>query len=162
MSLLGRIARSKLGMTTALAGAALTGVATKAAPAGRDAAMDVAFGDPNADEYFLGRKLTPGSFFDASMGGNLVGGTVAGSGQDVSVGKGALVGGAAGALTGSIGTSMLGGNLKASLAVGAVGGVLGAVTGGSVGAARRISSGWNACVRNFWQLAWWSYRGVCR
>lgn len=142
MSLLGRIATSKLGMTTALAGAALTGVATKAMPAGRDAAMDVAFGDPNADEYFLGRKLTPGSFIDASM---------AGSGQNVSTGKGALVGGAAGALTGGIGTAMLGGNLKTSLAVGAVGGILGATTGASVGAARRISSGWSACIRSWWR-----------
>jgi len=64
-----RGATSRAGATGIVAGAAALGFASKAAPAARDAAMDVAFGDPNADETFLGRKLTPGAVADSMIPG---------------------------------------------------------------------------------------------
>jgi len=66
----GRASQTKAGMFAVIGGAAALGMATQAAPAARDAAMDVAFGDPNADTAFLGRKLTPGAMFDAVVPGD--------------------------------------------------------------------------------------------
>jgi len=66
-------ATSKPGMIGIIGGAAALGVASQAAPAARDAAMDVAFGDPNADTAFLGRKLTPGALIDATIPGSAAG-----------------------------------------------------------------------------------------
>ena len=60
-------ATTKVGAAAIIGGAATAGLAKNSAPAARDAAMDVAFGDPNADESFLGRKLTPGAVFDAAV-----------------------------------------------------------------------------------------------
>ena len=60
-----------------IGGAATAGILKEAAPAARDAAMEVAFGDPNADETFLGRKLTPGAVFDAAVPGEKAGANTA-------------------------------------------------------------------------------------
>ena len=76
-------ATSKAGTMGIVAGAAALGFASKAAPAARDAAMDVAFGDPNADETFLGRKLTPGAVADSMIPGGR-------SGTGAAVATGAL------------------------------------------------------------------------
>lgn len=66
-------ATTKVGAGAIIAGAVGAGIAKSAAPAARDAAMDVAFGDPNADETFLGRKLTPGALIDAKIPGGSAG-----------------------------------------------------------------------------------------
>lgn len=72
-------ATTKVGAGAIIAGAVGAGLAKSAAPAARDAAMDVAFGDPNADETFLGRKLTPGALFDAAIPGEKAGRNTAAS-----------------------------------------------------------------------------------
>ncbi len=66
-------ATTKVGAGTIIAGAVGAGIAKSAAPTARDAAMDVAFGDPNADETFLGRKLTPGVLIDSKIPGGSAG-----------------------------------------------------------------------------------------
>ena len=66
-------ATTKVGAGAIIAGAVGAGIAKSAAPAARDAAMDVAFGDPNADETFLGRKLTPGALIDSKIPGGSAG-----------------------------------------------------------------------------------------
>lgn len=66
-------ATTKVGAGAIITGAIGAGIAKNAAPVARDAAMDVAFGDPNADETFLGRKLTPGALIDAKIPGSAAG-----------------------------------------------------------------------------------------
>lgn len=68
-----RGATSKAGMIGIIGGAAAIGAGSQIAPAARDAAMDVAFGDPNADTAFLGRKLTPGAVVDSMAPGSAAG-----------------------------------------------------------------------------------------
>lgn len=109
-----RGATTKVGAAAIVGGAAVAGLAKTTAPAARDAALDVAFGDPNADETFLGRKLTPGAVFDATVPGskagrNTIGITGLGAGVGALVGRGfkgraigAVIGATAG-LAGSIG-----------------------------------------------------------
>jgi len=89
LSSLGRAATSKVGTAAIIGGAATAGFLKHTAPAARDAAMDVAFGDPNADESFLGRKLTPGLVMDAAAFGGGTGSKVVGTGL------GAVLGGVA-------------------------------------------------------------------
>jgi hypothetical protein len=80
-------------------GAAALGLTKVAGPTARDAAMDIAFGDPNADTTFLGRKLTPGAMFDAIVPGDSPGGDVIG--MSAGLGSiGALGGGLVGASMG--------------------------------------------------------------
>ncbi len=90
LSSLGRAATSKVGTAAIIGGAATAGFLKHTAPAARDAAMDVAFDDPNADESFLGRKLTPGAVFDAAAPGGRSGTAALGL-----MGAGAALGGAA-------------------------------------------------------------------
>lgn len=115
---LGRAVSSKPGMIGVMGVAAGAGLIGQTAPAMRDAAMDVAFGDPNADSAFLGRKLTPGAVADTmvpgartgtgalaiggltTLGGAAVGGLI-GSTRGIRGGiKGSLIGAAAGAMVG--------------------------------------------------------------
>ena len=114
-----KAATTRAGATMIVGGAAAAGLAGQVAPAARDAAMDVAFGDPNADTAFLGRKLTPGAIFDANVPGSESGrntmimtGGVAGIGSLIGGlargRKGALVGGAVGGTLGAIGSIAMG------------------------------------------------------
>ena len=98
-----KAATTKAGAAMIIGGAATAGFAGQVAPAARDAAMDVAFGDPNADTAFLGRKLTPGSVIDA----NLPGGR-SGTAAIAATGGGAVGGGLLGAAVGG----MLGKRIK--------------------------------------------------
>jgi len=75
MALLGSIgktlynaATSRAGAATIIGGAVGAGLYKTAARPAMDAAMDVAFDDPNADEKFIGEKLSPLIF-----GGGIVG-----------------------------------------------------------------------------------------
>lgn len=133
MSLLSNIGKSiyrgattKTGAGLIIGGAAMAGLAKNAAPAARDAAMDVAFGDPNADEAFLGRKLTPGAVFDASVPGSSSGrNTIAG------MGLGATLGGVVGGMS-----------------KGFKGGVIGAAFGATAGLAGGVAMGSGYISRN--------------
>jgi len=111
-------ATTKPGMIGIVGAAAGLGMASQVAPAARDAAMDVAFGDPNADTAFLGRKLTPGAVFDAAVPGSNAGRDAIGLAGGVG-----LIGGAIGALAGS--SRGLRGGLK--------GGLIGAAAGAALG-----------------------------
>jgi hypothetical protein len=133
-----KAATSKPGAGLIIGGAVTAGILKNAAPAARDAAMEVAFGDPNADESFLGRKLTPGSVFDAvapvTTGG---GGTAGAVGTVGAVGLGAGLGVAAGARLGGMIKNPAGSRLATkALRGGAIGGIVGAGLGAAaVGAA---------------------------
>jgi hypothetical protein len=120
-------ATTKPGMIGIVGGAAALGMASQVAPAARDAAMDVAFGDPNADTTFLGRKLTPGAVVDSMVPGGRSGTGALAIGGATTVG-GAAVGGLIGSFRGA----------KA----GFKGGLIGAAAGAALG---RSSCSW----------AWW-------
>jgi hypothetical protein len=77
MALLGSIgkslykgATSKLGATAIIGTAAATGMYQTAGQPAMDAAMDIAFDNPNADELFVGEKLSPLIFGGAAIGRN--------------------------------------------------------------------------------------------
>ena len=77
MALLGSIgkslykgATSKVGATAIIGGAAATGLYQTAGQPAMDAAMDVAFDNPNADELFVGEKLSPLVFGAGAVGRN--------------------------------------------------------------------------------------------
>lgn len=138
MALLGSLGKKMYGAATSKYGAAaiigaagVAGMYKTAARPAADAAMDVAFGDPNADEYFIGEKLSP-----MILGGGMIGGAanmarlaspqyyedfapVASPkvGLGVSGGLGALVGG------------VIGKGLKGKSIGGVVGGLAGAALG---------------------------------
>lgn len=108
-------ARTKTGAGLIIGGAAIAGLSKEAIPAARDAAMDVAFGDPNADESFLGRKLTPGAVFDAAVPGSHTGRNTIGA-MGLGGALGGLIGGRAkgfkgaafGAIAGLAGSAAMG------------------------------------------------------
>lgn len=81
-------ARAALGIGAI--GAIGAGVLGKAAPAARDAMLNTAFGDPDADTAFLGDKLSPSTLMN-NMKPAPVGGTAA-----AMMGVGAMVGGTLG------------------------------------------------------------------
>lgn len=64
---------SRMGMAGVGLGAAGLGLANSVAPAARDAAFDVALGDPNADVAFTGRKIDSRFLVGNAMGGPLGG-----------------------------------------------------------------------------------------
>lgn len=135
-----KAATSKVGATAIIGGAAIAGLSKQALPAARDAAMDVAFGDPNADESFLGRKLSPSSVFDAVAPGITGGpGTAGMVGTAGVVGLGAGLGTAAGAMLGNMIKNPAGSKLATkALRGGAIGGIVGAglglaAVGGAIG-----------------------------
>jgi hypothetical protein len=135
-----KAATSKVGAATIIGGAAIAGLSKQALPAARDAAMDVAFGDPNADESFLGRKLSPSSVFDAVAPGITGGpGTAGMVGTAGVVGLGAGLGTAAGAMLGNMIKNPAGSKLATkALRGGAIGGIVGAglglaAVGGAIG-----------------------------
>lgn len=68
-----RVGSSRAGLAAIGIGAFGLGVANKAAPAARDAAFDVAFNDPNADEKFVGRKLNTRFLLGEAIGGPIGG-----------------------------------------------------------------------------------------
>jgi hypothetical protein len=121
-----RGATTKTGAGLIIGGAAMAGLAKNAAPAARDAALDVAFGDPNADESFLGRKLTPGAVFDATVPGSSSGRNTIGA-----MGLGAAVGG------------FIGGKGR-----GFKSGILGAAFGATAGLAGSVAMGAGYISRN--------------
>lgn len=124
-------ATSKVGAASIIGAAGVAGLYSTAARPAADAAMDVAFGDPNADEYFVGEKLSP-----LILGGGMIGGAAnmarlaspqyyedfapvanPAIGLGASGGLGALVGG------------VVGKGLKGKTMGGVIGGIAGAALG---------------------------------
>jgi len=111
----------------------LKGLAGPIVSAGTDAAMDVAFGDPQADRAVLGTDLTP-SLYLGVRGPGIIGSTARGM-NATRFGVGAAHPGGAmavGGLAGAAGGAGLGyrmGGAKGAL----IGGVIGAFGGGAVG-----------------------------
>lgn len=69
------------GLGLVLGGAFAAGVVSKTARSTIDAGNDIAFGDPNADKYFMGSQgLSPSGILDAKMGsGMAAAGTIGGA-----------------------------------------------------------------------------------
>jgi hypothetical protein len=118
-------ATTKAGAATIIGGAALAGFGSKVLPATRDAAMDVAFGDPNADQSFIGRKITPGALFDTVVPGGQSGAGALGI-SAVSTMGGAAIGGLAAK---SIKGGLIGAGIGAAVGMGTVMGLTGAYVG---------------------------------
>jgi hypothetical protein len=104
----------KVGVGALIAGAGIKGMYDQVAPAAIDASMDVAFGDPQADQKVIGTDLTPSMMYGAS---GLPGSTAArrifpsnAIRHGVNVGgRGALIGAPmVGAGIGGFGAAMLG------------------------------------------------------
>lgn len=131
-----RPASSGLGTKSLIGAAALLGLSSGQFKNANDAAMETAFGDPNADEYFLGGEgLTPTKYLTAGLVDNAPGVTSAATG-----GIGAAIGAAAGFGIGG-GMMALGGRKAGLKAMGRVGGLLGgAAIGGAIGAAAPLAS----------------------
>lgn len=125
-------ARRKIAGGVVLGGMFLAGLGKTLGRGMTDAAMDVAFGDPNADEKLLGTKLTPslmlgglypgeasaGAVAGGTLGGGAIG-TAAGAFLGRRFGKAGMI---AGATIGGISGSLIGGT-TASLATGGIGSV---------------------------------------
>jgi hypothetical protein len=107
-------------------GAAIKGFYDQVAPKTIDNAMDIAFGDPQADRAVLGTDLTP-SMVVAGVGG------IPAIDPVVKRGTGAVTGGGVGAaLGGGLGAKMGGGKgAKVGAGIGgAIGGLIGGMFGG--------------------------------
>jgi hypothetical protein len=145
-----RLGTSKVALTGIGLAAFGLGVANKAGPAARDAAMDISMGDPNADAAFLGKKMSARYLAGSAIGGGLGGVMRASSPKDyftehpfgmpgpagaVNPVTGAI-GGAAGMGVGAMGGAMVGSMFgkAGETAGGVIGGALGAVAGGVIGA----------------------------
>jgi len=122
-------------------GAAAIGAASEISNAAVDASMDVAFGAPDADKYFVGKELSARYMLGRAMGNaggffNTVGGTAMQAtdplaAMDYSGGAGvpgataSVAGGVAGAAAGAYGASKIGGGLKGKILGAAIGGLAG-------------------------------------
>ena len=94
----------------------LKGFADTVIPGTMNAAMDVAFDDPNADEKVLGTKLSPSMLVGGALPGEanpgiVAGSTIAGAAGGAYLGRkfgaaGMVVGGIAGAMTGGYGAAL--------------------------------------------------------
>jgi hypothetical protein len=134
---------SKIGSRVALGGIATAGLAAGIGSSGREAAMDAAFGDPNADRAFLGSNLSGRFLLGSAMGGT-VGGILQNTApmdmyrtnpliptSATSMGSGALIGGGAGLIAGTGIMSKLNRGPKGIIAGGLLAGAAGAIAGGS-------------------------------
>lgn len=130
---LSRLGSSRGAMIGIGLGAGAMGFGSTVAPSVKDATLEAAFGDPNADVAFTGRDLNARFLAGAAMGG-IGGGLMQASspGDFIATNPGAAVGAATmgtmgGAAVGSVGLGSLG-----YMATGK--GVKGAIVGGIVGA----------------------------
>lgn len=128
-------------------GAGALGMASEVGPATKDAMLEAAFGDPNADVYFTGRDLTARSLAGAAMGG--VGGGIlraTAPGDLIATNPGAAVAaGVSATAMGGVGGAFAGGALG-YLATGKA--TKGAVLGGVIGALSGATSSAGSYVSN--------------
>jgi|GEM_PF-3508459 len=110
------------GTKLALGAIGLAGVAKGIGSSAKEAALDTAFGDPYADEAFMGRPMSPGFLAGAGLGG-----TAGAVGLGVgALAVGGLIGGGAAAKLISKGTKN---RAAAIIGAGAVGAAVGAASG---------------------------------
>lgn len=146
------------GATTAYFGyKAIKGFAGQVIPAGVDAAMDVAFDNPEADRAVIGTDLTP-SLYLGVKGPSIIGSTARGMNAArfgvgahtnparAAVGTGVL-GGLIGGATGA-GMGYKRGGIKGAIAGGVLGAMGGGVVGGGIGAAGSASMAYQTAKTN--------------
>jgi hypothetical protein len=132
----------------ALGAIGLKGMADVVLPGARDAALDLAFDDPNADEKILGTKLSPSMLVGGALPGQanagvVAGSTIAGAGSGAYLGRkfgaaGMVVGGLAGAMTGGYGSALATGGAGA-MARGMNPTRFGSIDGSTVGTAAQTT-----------------------
>jgi hypothetical protein len=138
-----------------LAGIAGLGAMKTSAPAAKDFAMEAAFGDPNADQSFIGGELSGRYLLGAATGGTLgslmqktapmdqfrmdpyMPGTGTAVGLTAGLGGLGTVGGAVG---GAMLASKRSSGLKGKIFAGVAGGVVGGTLGSAAGAASVLSA----------------------
>lgn len=126
---------SNIGTKALIGTAAIAGLASSIGPSAREAAMDVAFGDPNADRAFMGNNLSARFLLGAAIGGPVGVGLQATAPGDVTrmnyiaPSSEVLAGGSAvGALAGGTYGFSRSGSMRGRIGKG----ILGAAIGGSV------------------------------
>lgn len=139
---LGEVGSSKAGLAALVGIGGMAGFANTAGPATMDAAMDVAFGTPDADRYFTGRDMSLRGTIGAAIGGPLGGAVMATAPGDyyatrpamfdpvTSIAAGVGIGAVAGSMSFKRGQTIASKMLK-----GARGTLAGGIVGGIVGAA---------------------------
>lgn len=145
----------ELSLDGLLAGIAGLGAMKTSAPAAKDFAMEAAFGDPNADQTFLGGELSGRYLLGAATGGT-IGGLMqrtapmdqfrmnpympsTGEAVGLTAGLGGL-GAIGGAVGGAVVASKRGSGLKGKIFAGVAGGVAGGTLGAAAGSAAVLSS----------------------
>lgn len=119
------IGSSRGAMAALGVGAFAMGMGSEVGPAVKDAALGAAFGDENADRYFVGRDLDS-RFLLGSMMGGVGGGILQASAPEDYFAVNPLVPGP---------TAMMGASAVTGLAGGITGGTIGAAVGGAIGGA---------------------------
>lgn len=139
------VGSSRAGMAAVGIGALGLGVGSEVGPSLKGAALDAAFGDENADQYFTGRSLDS-RFLVGSMMGGVGGGLLQASAPSdylaanpIVPGPTAMLGatavtGAVGGFTGGVIGSAIGGAIGGALSMGGVGKMVGGITGTLAGA----------------------------
>lgn len=137
------VAGSRAAMIGLMGTAAVAGGVSTAVPAAVDANMDIAFGSPDADKYFVGKELSSRYLLGRAMGGGL--GTMMqatdpmsamtfSGGRNVPGAKttmiGGAIGGAGGALGGAAIAGAMGGGIRGKIGGAILGGIVG---GGAIG-----------------------------
>lgn len=142
MSLLGRVASPKVIAGVGIA-AGLLGVSSVAGPASMDAAMTTAFGDSNADRYFMGGDISA-RFMAGSLMGGPIGTAFALSSPGDFFGKvnpidtGPIYPMATTGILGAAGTgigAIAGSGIKGRIGGAIAGGAIGSITGAAIGMA---------------------------
>jgi hypothetical protein len=146
MSLLDRVASPKV-IAGAGISAGLLGISSVAGPASMDAAMTTAFGDSNADRYFMGGDISA-RFMAGSLMGGPIGGALAFSAPDdffrkaYPVDTGPIYPMATTGILGAAGIgigAIAGSGIKGRIAGGIAGGAIGSVAGAALGIAPTYS-----------------------
>jgi hypothetical protein len=140
---------SKISSRVALGGIATVGVMSGIGSSGREAAMDVAFGDPNADRAFLGSNLSGRFLLGSAMGGTMGGVLQATAPIDLSrtnppIPTSPVATGTVGSVIGGIAGGAMGRSLKGGLIGAAIGGFV-----GSTAAPLMAAGGYVASNRDF-------------
>ena len=142
MSLLDRVANPKVIAGAGIA-AGLLGISSVAGPASMDAAMTTAFGDSNADRYFMGADIST-RFMAGSLMGGPIGTAFALSAPGDFFGKvnpidtGPIYPMATTGILGTAGTAMgaiAGSGIKGRIGGAIAGGAIGSVAGAAIGVA---------------------------
>lgn len=137
------VAGSRAAMLGVMGTAALAGGVSSVVPAAVDANMDIAFGSPDADKYFVGKEISSRYLLGRAMGGGF--GTMMqatdpmsamtfSGGRNVPGAKATMIGGAIGGIGGTLGgaaiAGAMGGGIRGKIGGAILGGIVG---GGAIG-----------------------------